>query len=99
MKKQGKVVDLTMEEGRNRLAGIDLTAIKESIMAAEIDHHDKAAERLWHKKWQLVIASDDSGGFVTATSHHSRNSERPTSEAVSVGLRQQQRSRIGRYGT
>jgi Protein of unknown function (DUF4238) len=65
MKKQGEEVDLTIEEVRSGLAGVDLTPSKESIMAAEIDHHDHAAERLWNKKWQLVIASDDSGGFVT----------------------------------
>jgi hypothetical protein len=44
---------------------VEGTPSKESIMAAEIDHHNQAVERLWNKKWQLVIASDDSGGFVT----------------------------------
>jgi Protein of unknown function (DUF4238) len=63
--KQGKEGNLTIEDVRNGLAGMDLTPSKESIMAAEIDHHDQAAERLWNKKWQLVIASDDSGGFIT----------------------------------
>lgn len=64
-KKQGKNVDLTIEEVRNGLAEMDLTPSRESIIAAEIDQHDPAAERLWNKKWQLMIASDDSGGFVT----------------------------------
>jgi hypothetical protein len=65
MKKQGKKVDLTIEEVRSELTKMDLTPPKESIMAAEIDQHDQVAERLWNKKWQLVIATDDSGGFVT----------------------------------
>jgi hypothetical protein len=65
VKKKGKEADLTIEDVRNGFAGMDLTPSKESIMAAEIDYHDQAAERLWNKKWQLVIASDDAGGFVT----------------------------------
>src|SRR6201999_3666140 len=35
------------------------------IMAAEIDQHNQAAERLWDKKMGLIIGSDHSGGFVT----------------------------------
>jgi hypothetical protein len=43
----------------------DLKASKEEIMVAEIDHHDRLAERLWHRKWQMLVAADDAGGFVT----------------------------------
>jgi len=65
MKKQGRDVDLTLEQVRSGLAEMNFAPSKESIMSVEINHHDQAAERLWNKKWQLVIASDDSGGFVT----------------------------------
>jgi hypothetical protein len=65
MKKQGKEVEFSLEELRGELAAADFAPAKEGVMAIEIDQHDRATELLWRKKWQLVIAADDSGGFVT----------------------------------
>jgi hypothetical protein len=65
MKRAGKQPEFSLEELRSELEGIDFTPSKEGVMAAEIDQHDHVTELLWSKKWQLVIASDDSGGFVT----------------------------------
>ncbi len=38
---------------------------KEEMIIAEIDHHDHLTEQLWNRKWQMLVAADDSGGFVT----------------------------------
>ena len=38
---------------------------KDLIMAYEIDMHDPVTERLWHGKWQMVVAKEGTGGFVT----------------------------------
>jgi Protein of unknown function (DUF4238) len=65
MRKNGKEVQFSLEELRGELAATDFTPTKEGVMAVEIDQHDHATELLWKKKWQLVIAADDSGGFVT----------------------------------
>jgi hypothetical protein len=57
--------ELTFEE---MIAGVkeeDFAASKEEIIMAEIDQHDPLTERLWHRKWQMVIAPEESGGFVT----------------------------------
>jgi len=53
----GRMIDEAKDE--------DFAATKEEIMMAEIDQHDPLAEKLWHRKWQMLVASDDTGGFVT----------------------------------
>jgi len=65
MKKVGKEPEFTLEEVRNELTESTITVPKESIIAAEIDQHDHATKLLWDKKWQIVVAPDNSGGFVT----------------------------------
>ena len=39
---------------------------KELNIAAEIDHHDHLTELLWKRKWQMLVAAEGSGGFVTS---------------------------------
>jgi hypothetical protein len=53
----GRMIDKAKDE--------DFAATREEIMMAEIDQHDPLAERLWHRKWQMLVASDDTGGLVT----------------------------------
>jgi hypothetical protein len=53
---------------RETVAGVkveDFKATKEEKIFAEIDHHDLHTERLWHRKWQMLVAADDTAGFVT----------------------------------
>jgi hypothetical protein len=56
---------LTFEELGEIVKDEDFLASKEEIMIAEIDHHDGLTEQLWNRRWQMLIAADDSGGFVT----------------------------------
>jgi hypothetical protein len=68
MKSKGLLDDQTALSFRETVAGVkveDFKATKEEIIVAEIDHHDLLTERLWHRKWQMLVAADDTGGFVT----------------------------------
>ena len=68
MKSKGSLDDQTALSFRETVAGVkveDFKATKEEIIVAEIDHHDLLTERLWHRKWQMLVAADDTGGFVT----------------------------------
>jgi hypothetical protein len=68
MKSKGLLDDQTAISFRETVAGVkieDFKATKEEIIVAEIDHHDLLTERLWHRKWQMLVAADDTGGFVT----------------------------------
>ncbi|MCK1447703.1 DUF4238 domain-containing protein [Bradyrhizobium sp. 48] len=65
MKAAGKQPEFSLRELRNELKNTNFAPSKEGIMAAEIDQHDHVTELLWNKKWQVMVASDDSGGFVT----------------------------------
>jgi hypothetical protein len=65
MRRAGKQPEFSLEELRSELKNMDFSPSKEGVMAAEVDQHDHVTQRLWNKKWQIVISSDDSGGFVT----------------------------------
>jgi hypothetical protein len=55
----------TVAELQKNLQDESFPIPKELIMAFEIDMHDPVTERLWHRKWQIVIANEGAGGFVT----------------------------------
>jgi Protein of unknown function (DUF4238) len=56
---------VTFEDMQAALKDAKLPIPKELNMIVEIDHHDRLTELLWNRKWQIVVAKDGTGGFVT----------------------------------
>jgi hypothetical protein len=56
---------MTVAELQQGLADESFPMPKPLIMAFEIDMHDPVTEKLWHRKWQIVVAKEGTGGFVT----------------------------------
>lgn len=56
---------VTFEDMQQAVKSLKVDAPKELSIAIEIDQHDRLAELLWKRKWQLLKAADSSGGFVT----------------------------------
>jgi hypothetical protein len=56
---------MTVAELQQGLADESFPMPKPLIMAFEIDMHDPLTEKLWHRKWQIVVAKEGMGGFVT----------------------------------
>jgi hypothetical protein len=56
---------VTFEDMQEALKNAKPKIPKELNIAIEIDLHDHLTELLWNRKWQVVVAADGSGGFVT----------------------------------
>lgn len=56
---------VTFEEMQEALNNTNFPIPKELNMIVEIDHHDHLTELLWNRKWQVVVAKEGTGGFVT----------------------------------
>lgn len=68
MKAQGKTVDVTREEMKTLIAEMPGTfkAMQNFQVYTEVRTHDHIVELYDRRKWQVVVASKDSGGFVTS---------------------------------
>lgn len=56
---------MTVSELQQGLADESFPMPKPLILAFEIDMHDPVTEKLWYRKWQIVVATEGTGGFVT----------------------------------
>jgi uncharacterized protein DUF4238 len=56
---------VTFEDMQKASKDASIKIPKELNVAIEIDHHDRLAELLWNRKWQMVVAAEGTGGFVT----------------------------------
>jgi Protein of unknown function (DUF4238) len=56
---------VTFEDMQNALKDAKFKLPKELSIALEIDQHDPLTELLWNRKWQMLVAAEGTGGFVT----------------------------------
>jgi len=56
---------MTVAELQQSIADENFPMPKPMIVAFEIDLHDPVTEKLCHRKWQIVLAKEGTGGFVT----------------------------------
>ena len=55
----------TFEDMQDAIKDVKVGIPKELNIVIEIDHHDHLTELLWNRKWQMLVAAEGSGGFVT----------------------------------